>query len=102
MERLITRLVGLATARPRLTLGLALLLTVLSVLYAGGHFAMSTDTEALISSKTAWRQDEARFDAAFPQGLNQIVVVIDGATPELAQDAATAFAEKAAARKDVI
>ena len=98
----IARLVGFATARPWLTLLAALVLTVLSAVYAAGHFEMSTDTAELISAKTPWRQDEARFDAAFPQNANQIVVVVDGATPELAQAASQALAQKAAARTDVI
>src|SRR6185312_7565337 len=61
----------------------------------------STDTAQLISAKTAWRQREAAVDKAFPQGDGQIVVVIDGATPEIAETAAAALADKISGRKDI-
>ncbi len=56
--------------------------------YITRHFAMSTDTGALLSPKLPWRVRQAAFDVAFPQN-NSIVVVVDGQTPELSA-AATA------------
>jgi hypothetical protein len=40
---------------------------------------------------------QARLDAAFPQQTNLTLVVIDGATPELAESAAARLTEKLAA-----
>ena len=49
---------------------------------------MTTDTDKLISKTLPWRQRETAFNGLFqPQG-DQIVVVVDGATPELAEQAA--------------
>jgi hopanoid biosynthesis associated RND transporter like protein HpnN len=64
----------------------------LALLYASQNFAMTTDTEALISSKVAWRRNEAAMDRAFPQNTDTILVVIGGATPELAESAASRLA----------
>jgi hopanoid biosynthesis associated RND transporter like protein HpnN len=57
--------------------------------YAANHFAMDTRTESLISAQTQWRKRAAVYDSAFPRQNNLIVVVVDGATPELTE-AATA------------
>jgi len=63
-------------------------------LYTAQHFRMDTDSEKLISPDLEWRKREARFDALFPQQGNLILVVIDGATPELAMHAQGALAAK--------
>lgn len=60
--------------------------------YAVTHFAMDTDSENLVSPNAAWRMDEKRYDKAFPQQNNLILVVIDGATAERADEAAASLA----------
>jgi hypothetical protein len=45
----------------------------------------------LFSPDVAWRQRQAEFDKAFPQRDRLTVIVIDGATPERAQEAAVAL-----------
>src|SRR6185369_16098987 len=57
------------------------------------------DSEQLIDAKVGWRMRQARFDAAFPQQTNLTVVVLDGATPELAESAAARLTEKLVADK---
>jgi hopanoid biosynthesis associated RND transporter like protein HpnN len=69
-----------------------LILTAASIEYARTHFAINTDSSQLISTKLAWRQRELAMDKAFPQRSDLIVVVVDGATPELADAAAAALA----------
>ena len=58
---------------------------------------MNTDSAQLIDAKVGWRMRQARFDAAFPQQTNLTLVVIDGATPELAESAAARLTAKLAA-----
>jgi hopanoid biosynthesis associated RND transporter like protein HpnN len=60
------------------------------------HFAMDSRTENLVSPNAAWRAQEERFDAAFPQLNGLIVVVVDGASPERADEAAAALAARIA------
>ena len=71
-----------------------LLLGVAAAVYAASHFAISTNTNDLISKSLPWRQQEAAFDRAFPQNSAQVVIVIDGKTPELAEQATNALAQK--------
>jgi len=85
---LVARLVALATGAPRRVFGFALLLTLAALAVVATRFDMSTDTSSLISPTVPWRQHEQAFDAAFPQLRDSMLVVIDGETPELAEDAA--------------
>ena len=93
----VVRLVTFSGRRPWTVLGVALVLCVLALVYTTQHFSMSTDTEALISPNVPWRQNQAAMDAAFPQKTDTTLVVVDGATPELAEAGAarlTAALEK--------
>jgi hypothetical protein len=67
---------------------LAAVLVVAAVVSITLTFTMTTDTGELISAKTPWRQDGLAVEAAFPQQKDSIIVVIDGQTPELAEDGA--------------
>ncbi len=71
----------------------SLLLAVGAGIYTAQNFAMNSDSASLIDAKVGWRMREARFDAAFPQQSNLTLVVIDGATPELAESAAARLSD---------
>ena len=92
----IPRLVVASIARPWLTLAAGLVVALLAGLFAAGHFAMTTDTAVLISPDVPWRQQERRMEAAFPQLRDAMLVVVDGRTPELAEDGAARLAERLA------
>ena len=62
---------------------------------------MTADTAKLISPKLEWRQRELVFETAFPQLQNLTMVVVDGATPELADDAAQRLAAALQERPDL-
>jgi hopanoid biosynthesis associated RND transporter like protein HpnN len=85
----IQQLVALGVKRPFAVLAVCLALVAGAALYAASHFAMTTDTAALISPKIAWRQNEKAVETAFPQLSDVLLVIVDGKTPELAE-AATA------------
>jgi len=88
---LIVRLVGLCVARAWLVVTAVILLCVAITHYVTGHFAMTTETYALLSPKLPWRLRQAAFNAAFPQDESNIVVVVDGQTPELSEAAAASL-----------
>ncbi len=74
-------------------------LGLLALGFTATHFALTSDTAGLISSKLDWRQREDAYDRAFPGQGDSIVVVIDGATPELATSASNRLAQALAADK---
>ena len=88
----VARLVALCCRLAAPVVAVGLLLTVGAGWYASGHFAMTADTDALISAKLKWRRDSARVDREFPQNSDITAVVIDGQTPELAEAAADRLA----------
>ena len=88
IERTVARLVGAACRFPWITLLAGLALSVAATVYAATNFAITTDTNKLISPHLDWQQRERQMTAAFPQHIDTIAIVIDGATPELAEAAA--------------
>jgi hopanoid biosynthesis associated RND transporter like protein HpnN len=87
--RLVANIVAAALRFPWLTVFAGLILSAGAIAYVVGHFAITTDTNQLISSELDWRQRERELDQAFPQHTDTIDVVIDAATPELAEKAAS-------------
>jgi hopanoid biosynthesis associated RND transporter like protein HpnN len=102
MKTLIWRMVAASCRRAWVVVLLVAALAVGALAYVAGHFAMTTDTAQLISPKTPWRQQEAVIDRAFPDTGDQLVVVIDGATPELAESAAASMTAALERRTDLV
>ncbi len=69
--------------------------------YTTQHFGIDTNNEKLISPDLDWRKRETRYDSLFPQRNNLILVVIDGATPELAQRGQALLAERLGSQRKV-
>ena len=84
---MLQRLVALGVRRPLAVLGLCLALVAAATGFAASHFAMTTDTAALISPEIAWRKNEKAVETAFPQLRDVLLVIVDGRTPELAEAA---------------
>ena len=98
----IVRIVEASYRRAWLTLALALLVALVSSVFAARHFAINTNTDDLISDKLDWRQRQIAFDTAFPQLYQRVLVVIDAQTPERAQAAADTLQAALLQKKDVI
>ncbi len=97
MIELIVRLVEFSRRRAGWVVGAAGGLVVLAALFGGRHLAIDTDLDKLISRDLPWRKTAAALDRDFPQDSDLLVVVIDGATPDQAADAADALAARLAA-----
>jgi len=99
MPSLVSTILAASGRRPWLTVLAALLLAALSLLVVSDRFAMTTDTAELISPKVPWRQQERAMEAAFPQLRDVMIIVVDGATPEIAEDGAAKLAAELAKDK---
>ena len=73
---------------------LGVALTGVSGYYASTHLSLDTDVDKLLDPNLPWRKREMAYDKVFPQFNNLIAIVIDGATPDQAEDAAGALADK--------
>src|SRR4029450_12055592 len=98
MTSWVGRVVATSARHPFIVLLLSLALTVAALVYSAGHFAMTTDQAQLISTKDKWRQHELTYERGVPSLQWLTIVVIDGATPELAEDAAKRLSAALAAK----
>ncbi len=96
LRALIARVVGSCARRPWPVLVAAALLSAIACFYAARHIAIDTDTAKLIAPDLPWRKREIDFAKAFPQRVAVIAVVVDGATPDVAEQATAALAERLA------
>ncbi|MCO6415334.1 MMPL family transporter [Siccirubricoccus sp. KC 17139] len=96
--RLAAAMVRASIARPRLVLLLSLLLGAWACWVVATRFAMDTDVVKLFPAELAWRQTEEAMDAAFPNRVDVIAVVLDARTPDEADRAAGQLAEALANR----
>ncbi len=66
----------------------AMAITAATALYAARNLTIDSDTRDMIDSSVPFRQNDNAFDAAFPQFVDFILVVIDGPSAELVEFAA--------------
>ncbi|MGH6981074.1 MAG: MMPL family transporter, partial [Stellaceae bacterium] len=71
-----------------------LVLTVIGAVFAAQRIKIDTDIDKLMSPDLQWRQREAEMERAFPQNVDLLVVVVDGDTPDRAEDASAALAAR--------
>src|ERR1700730_17661866 len=101
IARFVVAIVAACIRFPWIVLSLAILVTIASGYYTATHFAINPNTNEFFSEKLRWRQNLIALEKAFPQRDDQIVVVIDGATPELAEAAAQSLTDKLQHRPDL-
>ena len=102
LRTLITRVVGICAAQAWLVVVVAALLGFAASIYVARHIAIDTNTATLISPDLPWRQREIDFAKMFPQRVAVIAVVVDGPTPELAEQATAALAARLAGNTGAI
>src|SRR5579872_7044661 len=93
ISKFIARVVDLCVRLSWVVVIIAALVAAAGAYYAVTHFAINTNTDDYLSEKLPWRQRLIELDKYFPQRNNEILVVIDGATPELAENAAAQLAK---------
>ena len=91
---IVASLVAAARRHAAVVAGLCLAAAVIAGWYAAGHLAINTDIERMLPNDLPWRQREIALDRAFPQNNNLLAIVVDGATPELADQAAAVLAKR--------
>ncbi len=101
LKKLIISTVQFCARRPWTVVAVGVTLAALSASYVAGRFEINTDISKLISNDLPWRQREVAFFKAFPATETTIIAVVDGPTPELADNAANKLIERLAQEKDV-
>ena len=100
LQQAIVTTVDYCTKYARQVVGIAILLGLITGIYAAGHFAIDADVNKLISKDLPWRQREAAFNKFFPSQEESMLAVVDAPTSELATQATNALIQKLSAQKD--
>jgi hopanoid biosynthesis associated RND transporter like protein HpnN len=95
----IVAIIDFCTKYAHATITAAILIAVAAGYYSAEHFAINTDINTLISEKLPWRQRELKFEKSIPERHDNILVVVDAPTPELAALARSALADKLSGNK---
>jgi hopanoid biosynthesis associated RND transporter like protein HpnN len=98
----IIRIVSLSSRHPWLLIPGFLVAALICFGYVIQHIAITTDSSKLLSSSLPWRQQEIKLNQLFPQRIDRIIAVIDGTTPEAAEEAAAALTSDLSTRSDLI
>jgi uncharacterized protein len=101
LQSWINRAVAYCTGHHRGVIAGALLLAVISAVYAARNFAIDTDVNDLLSAKLPWRQQEIAFREDFPQVMDIILVDVGAAAPEAAEAAAREVQRSLADKPDL-
>lgn len=101
MTHLLDRWTGLMRRFAWGVVALTLAAVAAAGLYAVRSVAIDTNTVDMLSAELPFRKADRAMAAAFPQGVDAIVVVIDADTPERAEAAGAALSEGFRARPEV-
>ncbi len=101
MIRLLERWTGAVRRRAWIVIALALAAAVAAGVYVARNFAINTNTVDMMSAELPFRKADRAMAAAFPGGVETIVVVVEGETPDLVDAAGTALARGFRARPEV-
>src|SRR5712675_593475 len=97
----IVAIIGFCTRYAYATIAVSVLLAAASGYYSVKNFAINTDINTLISEDLPWRQRELNFEKSIPGQDDNILVVVDAPTPELAALASSALADKLSNNKEL-
>jgi hopanoid biosynthesis associated RND transporter like protein HpnN len=99
---LISAWVVTVSRHPLLVLSILVPLVAAALVYTGNGLRMDTDTSNLFSAELPWRRTQERFEQAFPQHVETLLVVIDGPSPGRTRDAARRLAARLRAEEELI
>ena len=90
----IVTIIRFCTKYAYVTIAAAVLIAAVAGFYSWKHFSINTDVNTLISENLPWRQRELQFERSIPKRYDNILVVVNAPTPELAALASSALANK--------
>ena len=76
-------------------------LAFFAVRYTAANLSMNTDTEHMLSEELIWRKLDQEYERHFPQYDNNILIVMEAATPDQAQDAAALLYQRLKREQDL-
>ena len=100
-SNLLLKWVRLVRGAAPVVLVAAFALAFVAVRYTMDNLSMNTDTEDMLSAELAWRKLDQEYERLFPQYDNNILIALEAATPDQAQDAAALLYERLLPERDL-
>jgi hopanoid biosynthesis associated RND transporter like protein HpnN len=100
LDSLLTSVVDFSRKFAKMLVVAALLLSIALGIYVARNISINTDINQLLSENLGWRKREKVLEAAFPQKVDNLVIVVDSDNGDKADAAAGALADKLAAMPD--
>ena len=100
-SRLLLNWVRLVRRAAPVVLLLTFALAFFAVRYTMDNISMNTDTEDMLSAELPWRKLDQEYERLFPQYDNNILIVLEAATPDQAADAALLMYQRLQAERDL-
>jgi uncharacterized protein len=94
VANLLTWWVRRVAQRPRLTLALASIVTLLGLIYTAEVMAINTDTSAMLDPRLPYRAAYDKLELAFPPQRDSILVALESDRPEVADETAAWLAAR--------
>ena len=69
--------------------------------YVASHIGINTDTEDMLSPELPFRKNMLKMDRAFPQFIDNLLIVVDASDPDRADDAAATLTGRLRERPDL-
>jgi len=101
-DTVIGRIVDAAQRHAWPVIAVALVVALVTGYLTVTHITINTDTGRLLSEKLPWRATYLAYKAEFPYFSDTIAIVIDGATADVAADAAAELSDALRAHGDLI
>jgi hopanoid biosynthesis associated RND transporter like protein HpnN len=101
VSEIVEKVVAASVSHQRTVSVIGALLGLLAALYVSEFFSIRTDLDSLISADLPFRAGEAQVAHEFLDQADDIAAVIDGDTPELAEQAAAVLADRMSRRGDL-
>jgi len=97
----VARIIFWACTRAKLVSAVAGALAIAATIYTFANFDISTDLDALLDAHLPWRIEARNLEHSFPDQGEDITVIVDGSTPELAEQAAARLTQELARHTNV-
>ncbi len=97
VARVVAATTGWSVRHNIVVIVVAIVSSVGAAWYSATHIGINTNTADMLSERLPWRQAYMEFAHAFPYFSDSIVIVVDGATTDLAEQAASTLSQSLAA-----
>ena len=101
IKDVVVKWVRWVTRRPWAVMAIGILAAIFCGIYSARHLGVITDTSVMLSKELKYLKVYRHFKREFPHSYNQVVIVLEGITPDISMDARDRLASALRKRPDL-